>query len=369
MSEGDFRIQVGIVLDALGSILNLYGKHAIATETHSVEDVRKLMHQWMQHATMGTPQPGNLASQPVGGILARDWKGLVRQFGTLRREEAAWVERSSGDLKEGIWAFIGALHKVVVSEQEENRVVTEAFERLRVAAEDGSADQLKAEAVAIAGTLDTLVQARRHRQQDQLSALAAQLRNATQELEDARRVSTLDPLTELPNRKAFDDYVARMIELHALLQQPTCLLLVDIDEFKSVNDTHGHAVGDEALQTMARSLSRAFLRKTDFVCRFAGDEFAAVLQETTIESGVLAAERLRRTLRELLDKRPEGSTPFEFSISIGVAPLIVGDTNKSWFERADKSLYLAKAMGRDRVVTAAEVVAEIVGAGRASGED
>lgn len=369
MSENDFRLQVGLVLDALGSVLTLYGKHAIPVEGQSRDDIRRVMHQWMQHATMGAPQPGSESSQPVGGILARDWKGLVRHFGTLRRDEAAFVERSSGDLKDGIWAFIGALHKVVVADQEENRVVMESFERLRLAAEDGAPERLKAEAIAIAGTLDTLVQSRQRRQQDQFSALAAQLRNANQELEDARRISTLDPLTELPNRKAFDDYVRRTIELHALLQQPTCLLLVDIDEFKAVNDTRGHHVGDEALRTLARSLSRTFLRKTDFFCRFAGDEFAAVLQETTVAAGVTAAERLRRTLREQLAAFADPGGPLEFSISIGVAPLLVGDSSAVWFERADKSLYSAKHMGRDRVVTAAEVVAEVVGAGRAQGED
>jgi diguanylate cyclase (GGDEF)-like protein len=350
MSERDFQIQIGIVLDALGAILSAYGKHAIETESETPEARQRILHQWMLHATLGGPHPDRDASQPVGGILARDWRGLVRHFGNIRRDEVENVQRTSRDLRDGIWAFIGALHRVVVAEHEETRVFTEAFERLRMAAEDGSSEELKTEAFAIAATLDTLVQSRARRQQDQYKALTAQLRIATQELEDARRLSTLDALTGLPNRKGFDDYVARTIELHALLQQPTCLLVIDIDEFKSVNDSLGHQLGDEALRTLATALSRTFLRKTDFICRFAGDEFAVVLQETTLATGVTSAERLRRNLREQLAGRPEDAPRIDYSVSIGVAPLLIGDTAATWFERADKSLYMAKATGRDRVV-------------------
>jgi diguanylate cyclase (GGDEF)-like protein len=356
MSDADFKLQVGIVLDALGSVLTQYGKHGFGTDVLEADELRRQMHDWMMHVTIGAPQPGSDASQPVGGILARDWNGLVRHFGNVRRDEAAFVGRSMGDLRDSIWAFVRAFHQFVTDEQDENRVVKEAFERLRAAVEDGSTDMLKREALATVATLDQVVEGRRKRHADQFSALAAQLKPATRELEDARRLSTLDALTELPNRKAFDDYVSRTIELHTLVQQPTSLLLVDVDEFKIVNDTLGHQVGDEALKAVARALSRTFLRKSDFVCRFAGDEFAAVMQDTTMASAVSVAERLRRTLRDVLISRPESGPRLDFSISVGLAQLEIGDTSTSWFERADRSLYAAKAAGRDRVVIAPEVV-------------
>jgi diguanylate cyclase len=350
LSDSDFKIQIGIVLDALGAVLTQYGKHGFSTDVLDADELRRQMHDWMMHATVGAPQPGSESTQPVGGILARDWNGLVRHFGNTRRDEAAFVSRSMGDLRESIWAFVRAFHQFVVEEQEESRQVTDAFERLRQAVEEGSAERLKNEAIATVAALDGVVQTRRKRHSDQFTALAAQLKHATRELEDARRLSTLDALTELPNRKAFDDYVTRTIELHSLVQQPTCLLLVDVDDFKHVNDTLGHQVGDEALRAVARALSRTFLRKNDFVCRFAGDEFAAVLQETTLAAGVSVAERLRRTLRDVLNARPESAPRLDFSISVGLALLEVGDSSTSWFERADRSLYAAKAAGRDRVM-------------------
>lgn len=355
MSEADFKIQLGIVLDALGAILTQYGKHGFATDTLEEDELRRQMHDWMMHVTIGAPQPGSAATQPVGGILARDWKGLVRHFGNVRRDESSFVARSIGDLRESVWAFVRAFHHFAIEEQEENRQVTDAFERLQAAVQDGSTDRLKREAIATVSTLDQVLQSRRKRNADQFTALAAQLRHATRELEDARRLSTLDPLTELPNRKAFDDYVTRTIELHTLVQQPTCLLLVDVDDFKTVNDTLGHQAGDDALRAVARALSRTFLRKNDFVCRFAGDEFAAVLQETTLAAAVSVAERLRRTLRDILNARPESAPRLEFSVSIGLAQVEIGDSATSWFERADRSLYAAKAAGRDRIVHLADL--------------
>lgn len=354
MSEADFKLQVGIVLDALGNVLTQYGKNAYSTDTMEAEDLRRQMHEWMMHVTIGAPQPGSDASQPVGGILARDWKGLVRHFGAIRKEEVSFVQRSTGDLRDSIWAFVRAFHQFVTDEQEENRVVSDAFNRLRSAVEDGSTESLKREALATVATLDSVVQTRKKRHADQFTALATQLKLATRELEDARRLSALDALTELPNRKAFDDYVARTVELHTLVQQPTCLLLVDVDEFKQVNDTLGHQIGDEALKAVARALSRTFLRKSDFVCRFAGDEFAAVMQETTLASAASVAERLRRTLRDILNARPDQGPRLDFSISVGLAQLEIGDSSASWFERADRSLYAAKAAGRDRVVMSSD---------------
>ncbi len=363
MSEQDFKIQVGIVLDALGSVLTQYGKHGFDTDTMESDELRQQMNAWMMHVTMGAPQPGSAATQPVGGILARDWKGLVRHFGTLRRDEAAFVTRSMEDLRESVWAFVRAFHHVVVDEQAESRQVSDAFERLRDAVEDGSTDRLKREALATVSALDSVVQSRKKRHAEQFTALSAQLKHVSRELEVARQLSTLDALTELPNRKAFDDYVTRAIELHTIVQQPTCLLLIDVDDFKSVNDTLGHQAGDEALRTVARALSRTFLRKSDFVCRFGGDEFAAVLQETTLAAAVAVAERLRRTLRDILRARPNDSELPEYSVSIGLARLEQGDSSASWFERADKSLYAAKAAGRDCVGPMAGPALEAAAAG------
>src|SRR4030095_1670448 len=108
------------------------------------------------------------------------------------------------------------------------------------------------------------------------------VRNLGQELEVVRKESEVDPLTRLYNRRALDEYLARTVELYRAFGQETCLLLVDVDGFKTVNHTLGRPAGDALLRRMADTMVRVFLRKSDFVARFGGDELAVVLRETPL---------------------------------------------------------------------------------------
>ena len=192
--------------------------------------------------------------------------------------------------------------------------------------------------------------ARRDRQRQQFTVLAEKLKSIGRELEDARRESALDALTNLPNRRSFDDYITRSIELHSLLGQPACLLMVDVDNFKQINDTFGHPIGDEALRMVARALARTFLRRVDFVCRYGGDEFVVILQETEHQGALALGEKLRRTMASVLESPRESEARLEFTLSIGISELQLGDDAMSWTQRADTALYAAKHNGRDQVI-------------------
>ncbi|MEP7347704.1 MAG: diguanylate cyclase, partial [Gemmatimonadaceae bacterium] len=225
-----------VVLDSMGVLLQLYGKYLFDTDTSSASEARATAHAWMLHATMGASRPGSTENQPAGGVLFRDWKGLQQYFGGSRRDEADFVARSLGDLRESVWAFVSALHQVVLEEHEEGRITSELFARVKAAVEGNSTEDLKRETTAAIAEMENLLLARRDRQRQQFTVLAEKLKSSGQELEDARRESTLDPLTRLPNRRAFDDYVTRSIQLHSLLAQPACLLMIDVDNFKLIND-------------------------------------------------------------------------------------------------------------------------------------
>jgi GGDEF domain-containing protein len=112
------------------------------------------------------------------------------------------------------------------------------------------------------------VEERRKRQREQMDVLGAQVRSLGTELESARRESETDPLTRLFNRKALDEYLARSVELYRAFGHETCLLLIDVDRFKTINDSLGHVTGDEVLRKVSDSVMRTFLRKNDFVARF-----------------------------------------------------------------------------------------------------
>ena len=221
--------------------------------------------------------------------------GLLRFFGTTRRDEAAYVNRAQNNLRESIWAFVSGLHQLVVEEHEEDKIVQDHISRVRAAVTSQDTGQLKRETMAAVSAMESLMESRRERQREQFSQLAGQLKDLGRELEDARKESALDGLTRLPNRKAFDDYITRSVELHSLMGRSASLLMVDDDNLKVINDTNGHTVGDDALRQVTRALSRTILRKVDFVCRLGGDEFAVILQETDARDALALGEKLRRS--------------------------------------------------------------------------
>lgn len=357
--------EMGIVLDALGTLLQYYGQHAFDTDRRSGDETRRLVHGWMLHATMGAPRPGSPDDRPSAGVFYRDWKALANFLGESRRDESKFVVRALDDMRSVVWSFVAAIHQVVVDEHEETRVTGDSLGRMRAAVESNSTDLIKREAMAVVAVMEQLMVHRKERQQEQFAVLADKLKSLGRELEDARREGALDPLTTLANRKAFDEYITRSIELHSLLGQPASLMMIDVDHFKSINDTYGHTAGDTTLREIANVLAKTFLRRVDFVCRYGGDEFAVILQETKAANAQLLAERLRRQVQDLrpIDTLPvegaattteDGETPPppQVTLSIGVAELTIGDDATAWIKRADAALYQSKRAGRDTVSTA-----------------
>ena len=163
-----------------------------------------------------------------------------------------------------------------------------------------------------------------------------------------RTAATIDPLTEIFNRRALMDAGRRVLGRIAWDKKPAAVVMFDLDHFKKINDRFGHAVGDRALQVFARTAA-AKLRATDIVGRLGGEEFAAVLPETSLQSAAVAAERVRAAFEEAgaeIDGISIGST-----VSIGVAATEDPDCEiDALLALADEALYAAKKGGRNRVV-------------------
>jgi diguanylate cyclase (GGDEF)-like protein len=162
-------------------------------------------------------------------------------------------------------------------------------------------------------------------------------------------LSLKDPLTGLSNRRYFQNILVREIEMVARSGEPALLLMLDIDHFKSVNDTHGHPAGDAVLQVVAKTLT-ACVRPMDTVARFGGEEFVIILPSCQGHYGQQVAERIREAVSALTIPISSGST-LRVTISIGgaYAPRWVRSTAELWLERADIELYRAKSEGRNRV--------------------
>jgi two-component system cell cycle response regulator len=164
-----------------------------------------------------------------------------------------------------------------------------------------------------------------------------------------RKAAATDTLTGLMNRRAFLEAMERESSRASRHMFPMSVLLLDVDHFKKVNDTHGHDAGDAVLQGVARVL-RGIARKSDLVARWGGEEFVVALPQTAETGARIAAERIRRALADAAYKLPGGDT-IPVTASVGLAS--IGASDKFDFEeilaRADKAMYAAKARGRNRV--------------------
>jgi diguanylate cyclase (GGDEF)-like protein len=163
-------------------------------------------------------------------------------------------------------------------------------------------------------------------------------------------LSSRDALTGLANRRSFELALAREVDRVARSGEPALLLVLDIDHFKRVNDTHGHAAGDQVLRTVAGALLES-VRPMDLVARIGGEEFAIILPNCPAAFGATVAERIRRRVeRAPVAVGPAGPS-IKVTISTGgaFAPQWVRSTPTLWIERADQQLYKAKALGRNLV--------------------
>lgn len=162
-------------------------------------------------------------------------------------------------------------------------------------------------------------------------------------------LSLKDPLTGLANRRNFNAVQERALDVVARSGEPALLLMLDIDHFKKVNDTHGHQAGDLVLRTVADCLAHC-VRPMDTVARYGGEEFAIILPNCQTSFGAAVAERIRQIVEALVIQiTPVLALRVTISIGGAYAPEWVRSTTTLWTERADVQLYRSKAEGRNRV--------------------
>ncbi len=168
-------------------------------------------------------------------------------------------------------------------------------------------------------------------------------------IEESRHLATTDALTGLLNRRAFTEMMRVEIERCRRYGMPLSVLILDIDHFKTINDTFGHAGGDQALCTLGKHL-RQVLRVPDSLARWGGEEFVIALKSTDLAGAQVVAERILGEVRALAIETPSGV--IKATLSIGVTAFDPQDSMETMIERADRALYAAKAGGRDRMVVA-----------------
>jgi diguanylate cyclase (GGDEF)-like protein len=205
----------------------------------------------------------------------------------------------------------------------------------------------------VAGQLSTILEKGR---------MYSELLEAKQQVEQANvqlaRLASVDGLTGVANRRAFDERFDAEWRRARDGASALSVLLIDIDHFKRVNDTYGHAAGDECLKALGRALGRASQRAGDFVARYGGEEFTVVLPETGQGGAITIAEKIRAEV-EALEVSIGGGAVVRMTISVGIATMVHHGAPAELLVAADRALYAAKEHGRNCIVSAPVAVEEL----------
>ena len=200
--------------------------------------------------------------------------------------------------------------------------------------------------------------------QKTLDELEGSRRQVEEQNTELRRLASRDALTGCLNRRVFFEFARDMFALAHSDQEELCCLMVDIDHFKRINDSHGHAIGDHAIQAVTRSLS-AGLRQHDVLGRYGGEEFCIVLPGSGPQDACTVAERLRAHIEAGARSEIQGADMAPITVSIGVASIRAGaHAIEALIDQADQALYRAKQSGRNRVVLFGTAAASEIPHGR-----
>lgn len=205
-------------------------------------------------------------------------------------------------------------------------------------------------------TLWRLVRASHSFARNLLFVLAKRLRNdniaiisGLRHQRELESIANIDGLTGLYNRRWMNEFFKRQISRALSDNKPLALILADLDNFKRINDNHGHMVGDEVLSAVASVLTLQ-VRPTDLLARFGGEEFAMILPDTSPDNAKLIAERVRTAIESTrIEFNNDVHLEINLTLSLGVSSLMLGDDINNLLTRADHALYQAKRNGRNRV--------------------
>ncbi len=278
----------------------------------------------------------NIRREMFGDAVPPDIGQLIDQTQIQLKRMAVYVEQADGEAKS---------YSRTLRESSDNISASDDIDAQRALL----AEMLNATSAMIEKT---------EKLEAQLAMSGEEISALKQDLETARNESRTDPLTGLPNRKAFTAYLEAQAGRATADRKPLCLAFCDIDHFKRFNDTWGHRMGDEVLRLVGQSLEQ-LSHGVGYPARFGGEEFVIVLPGKALEAAHDICEQIRdyiasRSVRAKSTNKEVG----RITLSLGIAQLRWNDSIETLIERADQALYKAKELGRNRVVTEAELDAK-----------
>ncbi len=332
-------------LDTLSMVIRVMGDEAFPLE----KDIDPLVfptmcREFSCHVENGAAVPS--FDIPASGDGSREWAQVRRFFADRRKAEKEFVTERMHDYRGVVEDLVAGLRTIGERDQVTESDVKACLDSIKDAVGTGVLPEIKAALSQTVRKVNETFAEQKRQYEMQLAELNDRMSNLRQDLVAAREEMKRDALTDAYNRGAFDTAIAQSLNMHFILNQPVTLILIDLDHFKDINDTYGHAAGDEVLRAVSECLERSFIRKSDLVARYGGDEFAVILNDTTAENAGNVVARFLQIVDAV--RVPYAPEETRISCSAGYTEIHVDDTVETLIQRADRGLYKAKKAGRNR---------------------
>jgi diguanylate cyclase (GGDEF)-like protein len=322
-------------------IIDTFNKHLIEVEGHPVRKTRETLDEFAKEIISPVEKENG-----VEKVLFR-----FRQFfSAYRIDETTYFQKTFEDFRTIIWDFVDQLAEDVSAEQKDDSEIRTSLDQLKEAVESNSIDVLKAQSRRF---IDHYVEKqfkKEKRRSGRMKSIRKNLSKVKKQLDEASTAASTDGLTGINNRKSFDQVVNEQARLAAASGDALSIIMLDIDHFKKINDTYGHAVGDFVIKELAKACKNQFAGENDFVARIGGEEFAIVLPGCHVDVAMRKANELLRNVAKEIYLIEDHQ--IRFTISLGVAQLGYGEEAAAWMKRADLALYNSKNTGRNRASAA-----------------
>ncbi len=332
-------------LDTLGSVIRVMGSESFPLDQNIDPEVFPAMcDEFARHVENGAAVPSFDIPQSTNGT--REWERVRRFFADRRHAEKSFVVERLQDYRGVVDDLVSGLRDIGQRDQNTEASVRENLNTIEDAVATGILPQIKTALTQTVTQVNETFARQKKEYELRLQELNERMSSLRQDLVAAREEMKRDALTDAFNRGAFDAAIAQSLNVSFMLGQPVTLVMVDLDNFKHVNDNYGHAAGDEVLRAVGDCLARSFIRKSDFVARYGGDEFALILTDTSAEDCGKLMQRFLDSARKIrIESVPDEAL---VSCSVGYTEIADDDTVRTLIQRADQALYKAKAAGRDQ---------------------
>lgn len=324
-------------------IIDIYNKHLFEIEKHSVRKVREKL--------------DNLAKDLVNPDPKISEKTLaeIRQFfSSYRIDEYSYIQNTFDDFKRIVWDFADQLGEDLSFENNKEKGLATNLQDLKEAVEANSLESLRQKSREFINSYVEYQTQKNEMRNKRIANTKKNLNTVKKQLLEANNSMNVDHLTSASNRKSFDEYLKRLAQMTKIGGGQASIIMLDIDFFKKINDVYGHDIGDFVLKECVKILKQIFHKEEDMVARIGGEEFVVVLPHHTTEHATIKAEELQKRIRN--EVFIVGEHSIQFTISMGIAQLLDGETCSEWLKRADLALYQSKNTGRNKYTVAGKLL-------------